>query len=185
MVEPIETERLILRQWKDSDFLPFFRINSDPDVMAYFPALLSHEESDEMGYEIQNRININGWGFWAVEEKKTENFIGFVGLNQPKTELPFNPCIEIGWRLAKDFWGYGYATEAGKSALNFAFKTLKINEVVSFTPAINTQSKAVMQRIGMKNSHRNFNHPKVPAHSQLYEHVLYKIKREEWQSSNT
>ena len=102
-MEPITTARLILRSWKDSDYLPFFKINSDPDVMEYFPALLSREESDEMATEIQHRINNNGWGFWAVEEKKSKMFIGFVGLNQPNYELPFNPCVEIGWRLSRKF----------------------------------------------------------------------------------
>ena len=160
-------------------------MNSDPDVMEYFPALLSHEESNEMASEIQRRINKNGWGFWAVEEKKSKKFIGFVGLNQPTYELPFNPCVEIGWRLAKEFWGYGYATEAGIKALEYAFETLLLNEVVSFTPVSNKRSEAVMQRLGMNNSQRNFNHPEVPANSQLYEHLLYKISRRQWQSSNT
>ena len=185
MMEPITTERLILRSWKDSDYLPFFRINSDPDVMEYFPVLLSHKESDEMATEIQHRINKNGWGFWAVEEKKSKMFIGFVGLNQPTYELPFNPCVEIGWRLSRKFWGYGYATEAANSTMEYAFDILSLNEVVAFTPVSNKRSRAVMERLGMTNSCKNFNHPKVPNNSTLKEHVLYKITREQWQSSNT
>jgi RimJ/RimL family protein N-acetyltransferase len=84
--------------------------------------------------------------------------IGFVGLNQPTSELPFNPCVEVGWRLDKEFWGYGFATEAGDSALEYAFKNLKLNEVVAFTAVSNEKSKAVMKRLGMKNSNENFNH---------------------------
>jgi len=179
------TERLILRSWKDSDYLPFFKINSDPDVMEFFPELLSHEESDEMATEIQRRINKNGWGFWAVEEKKSQMFIGFVGLNQPTYKLPFNPCIEVGWRLSKKFWGLGYATEAAKSALGYAFDILLLNKVVAFTPVSNKRSRAVMGRLGMIDSRKNFSHPQVPVNSKLKEHVLYKITREQWQSSNT
>lgn len=185
MIEPIATERLILRQWKESDLLPFFKINSDPKVMEFFPALLSRKESDEFVSEIQRRIDKNGWGLWAVEENKSKQFIGFVGLNQPKIELFFSPCIEVGWRLAKEYWGKGYATEAGKKALEYAFSVLSANEVVSFTAAINKRSEAVMRRLGMANSHSNFNHPAVPSQSQLYEHILYNISQKQWQASHT
>jgi ribosomal-protein-alanine N-acetyltransferase len=185
MFEPITTEKLRLRDWKDSEYLPFFKMNSNPEVMDYFPALLSQEESNELACEIQRRINENGWGLWAVEEKESEKFVGFVGLNQPTTDLPFNPYIEVGWRLAKEFWERGYATEAGKRALEYAFDILLFKEVVVFTSVTNHRSQAVMQRLGMNNSHRNFNHPDVPAHHPLYEHFLYKISRERWQLLNT
>ena len=185
MIGSIATERLILRQWKESDLFPFYRLNSDPEVMKFFPALLSREESDEFASEIRLRIEENGWGLWAVEERKSKKFIGFVGLNQPIIELPFSPCIEVGWRLAKEYWGKGYATEAGEKALEYAFVILAVNEVVSFTAAINSRSESVMQRLGLANSHSNFNHPAVPPHSQLCEHVLYKISLEQWQASDT
>ena len=185
MIGPIATERLILRQWKENDLFPFYKLNSDPEVMEFFPALLSREESDEFASEIRLRIDENGWGLWAVEEKKSKQFIGFVGLNQPRIELPFNPCIEVGWRLSKEYWGKGYAAEAGKKALEYAFDVLAINEVVSFTATINKRSEAVMQRLGLVNAHGNFNHPAIPPHSQLCEHILYKISLEQWRASGT
>lgn len=181
----IPTKRLILRHWQKSDLQPFYELNSDPMVMEFFPAVLNREESDEFATEIQNRINENGWGLWAAEEKVSNKFIGFVGLNRPKTDFPFNPCIEIGWRLASEHWGKGYATEAGKKSLEIAFGALSLNEVASFTAVLNKRSEAVMKRIGMDNTERNFKHPNVPSNSLLQEHVLYKITREQWCKINT
>jgi len=179
-MKPIYTERLLLRKWKESDLVPFSQLNSSPKVMEFFPKLLSKNESDELAKDIQNKLNKNGWGVCAVEEKQSGNFIGFVGLNQPKTELPFTPCIEIAWRLAEEYWGKGYATEAAKKILEYAFNNLSINEVVSFTATINKRSEVVMQRLGMVKTQSNFNHPEVPSHSPLYEHVLYKITAKQW-----
>ncbi len=130
--------------------------------------------------KIQYQIDKNGWGLWAVEEKLSGRFVGFVGLNQPKTELPFTPCIEVVWRLAKAYWGKGYATEAGRKSLEYAFRDLSLDEVVSFTAVINKRSEAVMQRLGMINSHKNFDHPQVSSNSPLSEHLLYKIALEPW-----
>lgn len=177
----LSTERLTLRSWRESDFQPFFeQINSDPDVMEYFPSTLSREESDALATELQRRIDVNGWGLWAVEEKASGQFIGFVGLNSPLIELPFTPCVEVGWRLSKAFWGKGYATEAAKKALEFAFVELELGEVVSFTAVPNLRSQAVMSRLGLRDTGENFNHPAVPSESPLYEHVLFKITRDEW-----
>lgn len=185
MIEPLHTERLILREWHDDDLLPFYDLNADQKVMAFFPKVLNREQSDEYAWEIQNRLNKSGWGLWAVEEKASGNFIGFVGLNQPEIEFPFSPCIEIGWRLAKEYWGKGYATEAGGKSLEYAFDILSVDEVVSFTAVTNKRSEAVMKRLGMENTNSNFNHPLVPNSSELCEHVLYKITRKQWQEINT
>lgn len=175
------TERLKLRQWKASDFTLFYALNSDAKVMRYFPKLLNREQSDEFATEIQRRIDEQGWGLWAVEELESGAFMGFVGLNRPKTELPFTPCVEVGWRLASQFWGKGYATEAAEKALEHAFLTLQQKEIVSFTAVINKRSQAVMHRLGMSNTGKNFNHPSVDPESELFEHVLYKITATEWQ----
>lgn len=123
-------------------------------------------------------ISNQGWGFWAVELKSTNSFIGFVGLHQADVELPFSPCVEIGWRLSKKYWNNGYATEAGRAALKFAFEILKLNQVVSFTSLKNKRSQAVMQRLNMINTNQNFEHPKLPIGHQLREHVLYKITKD-------
>ncbi len=176
----LTTERLLLRSWKDSDLEPFYRLNADPDVMRYFPKRLSRTESNELAAEIQRRIDLNGWGFWALEDRATGASIGFTGLNRPTDDLPCNPCVEIGWRLAKAHWGKGYASEAAAKALAFAFEELGLDEVVAFTAVQNEPSRRVMRRIGMHNSLRNFMHPAVPESSELKEHVLYAIGATQW-----
>jgi RimJ/RimL family protein N-acetyltransferase len=176
----LKTERLILRQWNDDDFLPFFNISSDKEVMEFFPSRMTEKESNNLGGRIQSLIQERGWGFWAIEIPSFEKFIGFVGLHIPKDSLPFSPCVEIGWRLSKSYWGKGYATEAAKESLKYAFTILKLDEVVSFTTADNIRSKAVMQKIGMVNTGNNFMHPDIINTHPLCEHVLYKITKSEW-----
>ncbi|WP_163834311.1 GNAT family N-acetyltransferase [Spartinivicinus ruber] len=176
----LKTERLILRQWQLADYRPFAAINADPVVMEYYPSCLPTTESDALADKLMSLIAKRGWGFWAVELISTKQFIGFVGLHQPEAELPFTPCVEIGWRLAKAHWGYGYATEAAQTALQFAFDKLGLNEVVSFTSCLNERSQAVMQRLGMANTEQDFEHPSVPIESPLREHVLYKITKLQW-----
>ncbi len=170
----IATERLILRNWRASDLQPFARLNADPAVMEFFPKALSEEESNAMAARIKDRIEREGWGLWAVERKDTGEFIGFTGLSVPVADLPFMPCVEIGWRLAKEHWGNGFATEAARAVLRFAFDELKLAEVVSFTAATNLRSQAVMRRIGMSNTGADFEHPNVPPGSSLRRHVLFK-----------
>lgn len=179
----LKTERLLLRQWTENDFLPFAEMCSDEDVMEYFPKPQTKEESYEMGRRILSLISERGWGFWAVEIPNQHKFIGFVGLHTPTNKMPFSPCVEIGWRLSKQHWGKGYATEAAKEALKFAFNTLNLNEVVSFTTQANNRSKAVMQKIGMQDSKQNFMHPDIEVAHPQCEHVLYKISKPEWQKN--
>ena len=170
----IATERLILRNWLASDLKPFARLNADPVVMEFFPKVLTEEESNAMAARIKDRIEREGWGLWAVERKDTGEFIGFTGLSVPVVDLPFMPCVEIGWRLAKEHWGKGFATEAARAVLRFAFDELKLAEVVSFTAATNLRSQAVMRRIGMSDTGADFDHPNVPPGSRLRRHVLFK-----------
>lgn len=176
----LETDRLCLRQWRKTDLKPFAQMNSSRDVMEYFTKLLSEEESNAMVSKCQLLIDEKGWGFWAVSLKDSNTFIGFVGLHQPQQDLPFNPCVEIGWRLGKIFWGYGYATEAANACLKFAFEKLELDEVVSFTAKINKRSQRVMERLKMKNTRKSFHHPALGAADPLAEHVLYKVTRKEW-----
>jgi len=171
----LETERLILRQWRNEDKADFFSLNSDPEVMRYFPSTLNREQSDALLEKARTLIEKNGWGFWACELKSSSELIGFVGLNNPDYELPFGPCTEIGWRLAKQHWKKGYATEAAMASLDFGFSELKLTEIVSFAVKTNTPSITVMERIGMSNSNSNFDHPKVDV-AELREHVLYKVR---------
>lgn len=176
----LQTDRLILRQWTAQDRVQFAKINSDPEVMKYYPETLSSEASNAMADKIEDLINTQGWGFWALELKQDSKFIGFTGLHKPHYELPITPCVEIGWRLAKEHWGKGYATEAGRAALNTAFSTLQLPEVYSFATITNSLSIAVMQRLNMKNMHSNFDHPVMPSTSPLKEHCLYKISHSQW-----
>ncbi|MDO5770171.1 MAG: GNAT family N-acetyltransferase [Psychrobacter sp.] len=197
----LQSERLYLRQWQDSDFTVFAQMSADPKVMQYFPNTLSAAESTQLAKKCQQLIADKGWGFWAVSLKDTTqlaagqdtNFIGFVGLHEPQADLPFAPCVEVGWRLHANYWGQGYATEAAQIALDFAFENLIINDkpiekVVSFTAAINQPSRQVMQRLGMQrqkvtNTQQDFDHPAIPKLDPphpLSEHVLYKITRQQW-----
>lgn len=180
----LQTKRLTLRSWKKTDYGEFAKLNSDPEVMKYFPATLSREESDSLADRISTLIDKNGYGFWAVEEHNASQFIGFVGLNIPAYELPVKPCMEVGWRLARPYWGQGYATEAANASLDFAFTELEQKNVYSFTAVPNIKSRAVMQRIGMQNTNRYFEHPEVPENHPLREHVLYKIDCEQWKQKS-
>jgi RimJ/RimL family protein N-acetyltransferase len=176
----IQTDRLIMRQWNKEDYSAFAEMNADQDVMEFYPDILTIEQSNAMAQKIESEILVKGWGFWAVELKNNKSFIGFVGLHEPGYKLPMSPCIEIGWRLAKEYWGNGYATEAGKAALDTAFKKLKLAEVYSFASVSNKKSQAVMERINMINTNNNFEHPIIPKNNPLREHVLYKIDRQHW-----
>jgi RimJ/RimL family protein N-acetyltransferase len=175
LIEPT-TARLLLRQWRSSDRSPFAELNADPRVMEFFPSLLTREESDAMADRCEALINERGWGFWAVELKADRSFIGFVGLHIPAARLPFSPCTEVAWRLAFDYWGHGFATEAAQQALRIGFEVLKLEQIVSFTVVANRRSRAVMERLGMKES-GSFQHPSVPVGSPFREHCLYRLQR--------
>lgn len=177
----IQTPRLILRQWRSEDLEPFAQLNADPRVMEYFPATLSPEESDQMAERMEKKIAEKGWGFWAVSLRETDDFIGFIGLNdidQASFPTSFTPCVEIGWRLALAHWGKGYATEGAKAALAYGFETLLLSEIVAFTAVLNQRSQAVMKKIGMHHDPKDdFLHPKLPEGHPIKPHVLYKRKR--------
>lgn len=173
LIEPT-TERLLLRQWRSADRAPFAQLNADARVMEFFPAPLTQQESDAMADRFEALISERGWGFWAVQLKTSGAFIGLVGLHTP-ADLPFSPCTEVGWRLAYDYWGHGFATEAAQAALRVGFEVLGLEEIVSFTTVANLRSRAVMERLGMKQS-GFFEHPRVPAGSSLRKHCLYRLR---------
>lgn len=175
LLEP-ESTRIRLRQWQAADFAPFARLNADPQVMEYFPASLSTAESDALAARCQALIAERGWSFWAAELKATGAFLGFVGLHNPSAALPCSPCVEVGWRLAREHWGKGYATEAARAALRTGFEALALPEIVAFTTLGNLRSQAVMQRLGMVRD-GTFVHPALPQDSPLREHCLYRITR--------
>ncbi len=180
LIEPL-TRRLMLRQWRDEDRTPFALLNADPLVMEHLPALLTRDQSDALVDRWSERIKRDGYGLWAVEIRASNEFIGYVGLASPTWEAAFTPCTEIGWRLARSAWGYGYATEAANAALATAFGAIGLGDVVSFTTKSNLRSQHVMQRIGMTNNpSEDFDHPLV-ADGRLSRHVLYRISRADWE----
>jgi RimJ/RimL family protein N-acetyltransferase len=167
-----ETARLRLRQWRDTDRAAFAAMNADARVMEQFPAPLTREESDAMLERARTAIERRGWGNWAVERRDDAAFLGFVGLTVVRDEMPFAPAVEAGWRLAHPAWGQGYASEGGRAALRFAFETLGLERVVSFTASTNARSMAVMQRVGMARA-GTFEHPALAPGHRLRPHVLY------------
>lgn len=170
----IETKRLGLRNWKEKDIEPFINMNGDKDVMKYFPKTLSRAETIEAVNRINQHFEEHGFGLFAIEEKATREFIGFTGFSIPTFNSFFTPCVEIGWRLKKEVWKKGFATEAAKACLNYGFEALNFDKIVSFTSVLNTDSEKVMQRIGMSQL-GFFDHPKIENGHLLCKHVLYEI----------
>ena len=175
MIE-VDTPRLRLRQWRDSDAVAFAAMNADPKVMEFFPSLTSRSASDAVLQRWRGQIATRGWSNWAVARRDTDEFIGFTGLTEPK-DLPFTPCVEIGWRFMAAHWGQGFATEAAKAELRVGFETLALDEIVSFTAVLNVRSQAVMKRIGMRDANEPFDHPRIAEGSPLRPHVLYRMAR--------
>jgi RimJ/RimL family protein N-acetyltransferase len=177
----LTTDRLLLRQWKDSDYEPFAALNADPAVMEHFPAPMTTEASDGFVDRIRGDLDRRGFGLWALEVRDTGEFIGFTGLSVPSFEAHFTPAVEVGWRLAKGAWGNGYATEAALASLAYGFQTAGLEEIVSFTATPNLPSQRVMERIGMTHDEAgDFDHPRLEPGHRLERHVLYRITRAQW-----
>ncbi|OJX76781.1 MAG: GNAT family N-acetyltransferase [Magnetospirillum sp. 64-120] len=178
----VQTERLVLRAWRPEDLAAFRIINADREVMALMPSTLDDDQSDAQALRIMDGIATRGWGLWAVEVPGIAPFIGYVGLNEPAQPMPFQvdgqPGVELAWRLSRHHWGRGYASEAARTCLDFAFDTLQMDEVVAYTVPHNVRSRAVMERIGMQRDlDGDFDHPILaPGHS-LRRHVLYRKRR--------
>jgi RimJ/RimL family protein N-acetyltransferase len=174
-MEP-ETERLLLRRWRQDDREPFAALNADPSVMEHFPATLDRAASDAFADRVAQHLDEHGWGLWALEERTTGRFLGYTGLAVPRFEAHFTPAVEVGWRLARDAWGNGYATEAARAAVAVGFEQLGLDEIVSFTAVGNLRSRAVMERIGMTHDPADdFDHPALAEGDPLRRHVLYRL----------
>ena len=166
-------EHLVLRQWKNSDLEPYAEMNADPEVMRYFPALLTSAETAASLERLRRGIEERGWGLWAVEVDGL--FAGFTGLNHPTFSAHFTPCTEIGWRFRREFWGRGLASRAAREALLFGFESLKLAEIVAFTAATNGRSRRLMERLGFeRDASGDFEHPSIPQGHALRLHVLYR-----------
>jgi RimJ/RimL family protein N-acetyltransferase len=182
--EPLlETERLLLRRWREADKEPFAGMNADPRVMEYMPGLLSREQSDALVDRIEHHFR-HGFGLWAAELRDSAEFIGFIGLSKPDFDASFTPCVEVGWRLAPQYWSRGLATEGAREAVRFAFQVLRLDSLVSFTVPANLRSRRVMEKLGMThNAEDDFDHPNLrEGHPQRCQ-VLYRLQRSAWEQS--
>jgi RimJ/RimL family protein N-acetyltransferase len=180
----IRTERLLLRRWREADRAPFAAMNTDPEVVAHLQGPRSREESDAFVDRIERQWDERGWGLWAVEVPGEAPFVGYVGLWPAGFVAP--GAVEVGWRLARPFWGRGYATEAGAEALRFGFREVGLDEIISFTVPQNERSRRVMERIGLvRDATRDFDHPNVDAKAfpHLVRHVLYRLRRDMWETT--
>ena len=179
----IETSRLILRTWEAADRDAFAAMNADPEVMEHFPSTLSREETDAMCDRMEAHQAKHGFTFWVAEIKDTGQFAGMLGLYVPRFTASFTPCVEIGWRIAREFWNRGYATEGARAALEFGFKNLALNEIVAYTAPANVRSLRVMDKLGMAYS-EDFDIPWLPEGHPLRRHLLYRLARTDWESSS-
>jgi len=168
----LSTVRLGLRRWRPSDLGPFTRMNQDPAVMEYFPGMMTPVETAAMVERIDAFFERNGYGLYAMDLLSTGEFLGYVGFARPSFESRFTPCVEIGWRLHREAWGRGYATEAASECLRHGFDRLGLEKIYSFTATMNTRSERVMQKIGMSKV-GEFDHPLIGEGHVLRRHVLY------------
>ncbi|KAA3600851.1 MAG: N-acetyltransferase [Calditrichaeota bacterium] len=171
-----KSERLGFRLWLEEDSIPFAKMNSDSEVMEFFPKTLTLEESNHLVKKIKSMFSQYEYGLYAVDELETGEFIGFIGFWFTSFESYFTPALEIGWRIRREKWFKGYATEGGKRCLKFGFETLNFSEICSLTSKINLKSEKVMQKIGMVKIDE-FDHPKIQGDNKLKKHVLYKAKK--------
>ncbi|MEU0226986.1 GNAT family N-acetyltransferase [Streptomyces sp. NPDC006284] len=171
----LRTDRLVLRGWRAADMAPWAALNADPVVRAYFPGVLTREQSEASAARFQADLDRRGWGWWAVEVASTGEFVGFTGLDPVEDGMPFTG-VEAGWRLARSAWGNGYATEAARAVVGFAFEELALAEVLAVTAAGNLRSQAVMRRLGMtRDPADDFDDPGVPE-GPLRRSVLYRLR---------
>jgi RimJ/RimL family protein N-acetyltransferase len=175
--DEIRTARLVMRRWREPDREPFAALNADPEVMRYFPAVQDRAASDAFVDRIGARFAEQGFGLWALEIRDSGQFVGFTGLNPMPEGVPGEGGYEVGWRLARQAWHQGYATEAARAALDVAFRGVGLAEIWSMTAVLNTPSQAVMKRLGMS-PYATFDHPNVPAGHPVRPHVVYRIERE-------
>ncbi|MBZ8135231.1 GNAT family N-acetyltransferase [Afifella sp. IM 167] len=180
----LQSERLILRPWEERDRDFWADLNADPEVMRFFEATRDRRESDIVFERLREHFARNGFGFWVLEKKEDGTQIGFTGLHVADFPAQFTPAIEIGWRLKRQEWKKGYASEAALASLAHAFGPMGLEEVVSFAVEGNEASFAVMRRIGMRRRpDLDFDHPYLPAHSPLRRHLTYAITAAQWQES--
>lgn len=176
LVTVLESDRLLLRPWRDEDVPAWLAMSADPRVMEFFPPY-EPGQAEATAARVRERLDRDGFGWWALEVKGVATFAGVLALQAVPFESHFTPATEVGWRLAHEHWGHGYATEGARMVLRFAFDELRLAEVVAMTAAINVRSQLVMQRLGMTHtSDDDFEHVRLPEGHPLRPHVLYRIR---------
>ena len=170
-----KSSRLGFRNWNAEDLAPMTEINADPEVMEFFPKCPNKNETSEFIQRMSKQFDKNGFCYFAVDLLETQEFIGFIGISEQTYEAEFTPCVDIGWRISRNHWYKGYATEGAKACLEFAKKKTGLTEILSVAPVINTKSEAVMKKIGMQKV-STFLHSLLKDHPELQECVLYSIK---------
>lgn len=175
-----KTSRLGFRTWHDSDLEGLFSINSDDEVMEFFPGKPSKEDTYLFITRMQRLYADKGFCYFAVENLESNEFIGFIGLAELQFSADFTPCVDIGWRLKQSAWNKGYATEGAKACLNFGFNEMALAEIFSVAPVVNNKSEAVMIKIGMTKV-KTFEHPLLLNNKQLKTCILYKTTKAEQQ----
>jgi RimJ/RimL family protein N-acetyltransferase len=176
--DSLRTDRLVMRRWRDADREPFAALNADPYTMRFFPSTLDRAASDTLVDRLEERFESQGFGLWALEIASTGQFIGFTGLNPMPNDVPGAGGMEVGWRLARDAWHHGYATEAARAALDVAFGSLEMTVIYSMTALLNEPSQAVMRRLGLTEWTR-WDHPRIPEGNPLRPSVTYRVTRGE------
>ncbi len=173
----IRSDRLILREWRDSDIDGFARMSADARVMEFFPSLLDRAQVVAQVDRYRAHVAEHGFGFWAVEAPGVADFVGLCGMAHVRFQAPFAPAVEIGWRLAHEHWGRGYAPEAARAVLDYGFDTLGLDEIVAFAVVANAKSRRVMEKLGMTyDPADDFDHPALPPGHAMRRHVLYRIR---------
>jgi RimJ/RimL family protein N-acetyltransferase len=182
----LRTARLRLRPWAETDRLAFHALHADPAVMEFFPSVLGPEQCDALIARNASHVREHGFGLWSVDVVGGKAFIGHVGLTRTTFDVPFTPCVEVSWMLARDAWGYGYAVEAARAVCRAAFGVLGLEQLVSFTVPGNVRSRRVMERLGMvRDPTMDFEHPRLPDGHRLRRHVLYRMTASQWSAAET
>lgn len=182
-IEPLETERLILREWKDEDRSIFARMNGDPMIMEHMPRALDEKASNKLVDRFQKHFKEHGYGLYACERKSDGAFMGFVGLETVIIDVPFKPAVEIAWRLDYEYWGHGYATEAAQRVLQHAFEELNLKEIVAFSVHDNARAIHIIEKLGMKRDPKgDFDYPGLAKGHPLGRFSLYRLKRKDYLS---
>jgi len=180
----LQSDRLILRPWEERDRDFWADLNADPEVMRFFESTRDRAQSDVIFDRLKEHFERHGFGFWVLERKEDGEPIGFTGLQIADFPAPFTPAVEIGWRLKRTEWKKGYASEAARVCLAFAFTRMGLRKVVSFAVADNEASFAVMRRIGMRRIPQlDFDHPFLPAGSPLRRHLTWIITDKDWEAA--